>query len=277
MLEHFGCVPVIAGGVEHIPLALVASLPPRIFEDTSIDWEACKADTRCISWVLSSTTDVDVIHSTVRFAADTIWYPEIAGVLSPHILADLFFDCFLDGLVIPGKLEHAGSIGMALASVLSIQLTMEPESPALIELCEDIHRRIWRVPSSGSMSAFVAVALDSVADIPFHVPHLGSRELLLFQSIPDHLSATQRLWLSRIVLQTFWRWRCAQGSTTVLNLNTIRDICQRFTPDDDQVLITNCFLAMAIGLGLNITIRDLYAPNNACVVFLAISPHSLIE
>jgi len=104
-------------------------------------------DVRCIAWVLDSTTDPDVIFSTVRFAADTILYPEIAGALSPHVLADLFFDCLLDGQVIPGKSEHASSIGMALASVLSIHLSMEPGDEGLHGLCGRIHNYIEWAPS----------------------------------------------------------------------------------------------------------------------------------
>ena len=97
VLRTFRCVPAIGEEVEHIPLAVVVTPPTRVFKDISIDWEACKADARCISWILDSTTDVDVIFSTVRFAAEMTWYPEIATALSPHTLADLFFDCWMDG------------------------------------------------------------------------------------------------------------------------------------------------------------------------------------
>ena len=78
--------------------------------------------------MLDSTTDPDVILSTVRFIADTIWFPEIARAISLQVLADLFFDCLLERRVIPGKEEHAISTGMALASVLSIQLCIDPRS-----------------------------------------------------------------------------------------------------------------------------------------------------
>ena len=70
------CAQGIAGGLGHaivppqetprIPLAVVTT-PVRVFGDIYIDWDGCKADTRCIAWTLSSTTDSDVIHSTVRF------------------------------------------------------------------------------------------------------------------------------------------------------------------------------------------------------------------
>jgi len=122
-LESFRCVPAAPTEAEHIPL-VVAETPTRIFEDISIDWEVCKTDVRCICWMLDSTTDPEVILSTVRFAVDMIWYPEIAGAVLPHTLADLFFDCLLDGQVIPGKSEHASSIGMALVSVLSVHLSI---------------------------------------------------------------------------------------------------------------------------------------------------------
>jgi len=85
-LRSFGCVPGVGEEVERIPLAIVVTSPTRVFKNIPIDWEVCRADVRCISWVLDSTTDIDVIFSTIRFAADTIWYPEIAGALSPHIL-----------------------------------------------------------------------------------------------------------------------------------------------------------------------------------------------
>ena len=118
-LRNLGCVSGVLEDVEHIPLA-VAGPPRGMLWEISIDWDVCKTDTRCIFWVLDFTTDNDVIYSTARFAADMTWYPEIAGALSPVILAENFLECLLDGRIIPGRLEHASAIGMALASILSI-------------------------------------------------------------------------------------------------------------------------------------------------------------
>ena len=138
MLKSFRCASALVEGTGSIPVAVVVASPIRIFEEVPINWMLCKADARCISWVLHSTTDTDVIFSTVRFAADTMLYPEIVEALSPCILVDLFFDCMLDGQVIPGKSEHASSIGMALASVLSARLSIEPRDGELVETCERI-------------------------------------------------------------------------------------------------------------------------------------------
>jgi len=258
-----------------IPLAIAPSPSfPRIFEDVSVDWEVCRAEARCIYWVLSSSTDADVIYSTLRFATDTIWYPEIAGALSPHILADQFFGCMLDGQVVPGKSEYASSIGMALASVLSTQLTIEPENLTLRELCGRVYNRIRSAPEFEPMFMLVVSTLKYVAD---------SAEGLVthFRGVPNNLSATQKLWLSRIALQTIWRWRHTHG-LAVIRPDAMKLICDGSTTDDQTPTTTtttktNCFLAMAICLGLRIDIRDLYAPNDKCVVPPSFSLCSLIE
>ena len=64
VLKSFHCISAV-GEEEQVPLAVVMTPPTRVFKDTPIDWEACNADVRCISWVLDSTTDIDVILSTV--------------------------------------------------------------------------------------------------------------------------------------------------------------------------------------------------------------------
>ena len=274
-LEGFGCIPSRAGEVEYIPLAALVRSSTRIFEDVSIDWDICMADVRCISWVLDSTTDTDVVFSTVRFAADMIWYPEIVGALSPHILADHFLDCLLDGRVIPGKSGYASSMGMALASVLSTHLSIEPGNEALGNLCMRIRDNVEWAPSSKPTFALVTAALRFVACAPTQA--VGPDFLA---SIPHRLPTTYQLWLSRIMLQTIWRWSYAHGPTVALNPFVVESIGWTLRANDGQILTilrTNCFLAVAISLGLRVNIRDLYAPNDKCVIFLSFLRNSLME
>jgi hypothetical protein len=277
VLRSLRCAPAVGGETEQIPLAIVVTPPTRVFEDVFIDW-VCTADARCIAWVLDSTTDIDVILSTVRFAADTIWYPEIATALSPHILADLFFDCLLDGRLIPGKSEHASSIGMALASVLSTRLSMEPEDEGLRELCERLESQLRWGDSSGSMFLLVVEILWLVASVPTHNEQFMSWRFS--RRISNRLSTAHKLWLSRVILQTVWRWRRIRGPTGALHLYVMESICRTSAAGDDQmpnVLRTNLFLTLAISLGLQIDIRDLYAPNNKCVTFPSCPLIPLIE
>jgi hypothetical protein len=279
-LASFRCISTVAEEAEHIPLAAVTASPARIFEDVLISWEVCKADVRCIAWVLDSTTDPDVIFSTVRFAADMILYPEIAGALSPHVLADLFFDCLLDGKVIPGKSEHASSIGMALASVLSIHLSMEPEDEGLHRLCGRIHIYVEWAPSSEPMFSLVTAVLRFAAHSPKPLDDSLSISLDLFKSIPSHLPTMHQLWLSRVMVQTIWRWSHSQDPPIAHNPFAIQSICKTFTAGSGQtlaILKTSCFLTMAISLGLRVDVRDLYVPNNKYVTLQFVSRSSLME
>jgi len=274
VLRGFDCASATAEGAEDIPLAVVTATFPWDFKGISIDWEVSRADARCISWILDSTTDTDVIFSTVRFAADTIWYPETVGALSPHVLADLLSDCLLDGQVIPGKSEHAGSIGMALASVLSTQLCMEPEDEGLRELCERIPPYIrGSSPMYEPTPPLVAAALlGLVAGVPTRNGQLLSWDWEFCMGIPRRLFTTQGLCLSRVILQTFWRWRCVQGPTGVFNISGVASVCQALATNGDQwpdILKINFFLILAIALGLQTDIRDLYPPSNKCVGFVA--------
>jgi hypothetical protein len=268
-LISLGCIPGVPGE-EEIPLAVVGS-PPRFFPTIDWDWEVCKTDTRCISWVLHSTTDADVILSTVRFAADTIWYPEIAQALSPHVLADLFFDCLVDRRVITGKLEHASSIGMALASILSIQLCMEPEREDLKELCDRLRYHSQWVSSSETTFVLGVVILRIVTETPNRDWSGSFLRRGTFANIPDRLPTAHKLCLSRMLLQTVWRWRRVQDPTAVFNFEAIELVYKILMADSDQflpILKINCFLIMAISLGLQINdIHDLYAPNKEYVVF----------
>jgi len=271
-LKSSGCIPGTPEEADHIRLAIVpspdASLP-RFSQTIPINWDVHRADIRCVSWILSSTTDTDVIYSTTRFAADAIWYPEVAGVLSPHVLANLFFDCLPGGWVVPGKAEYAGSIGMALASTLSNQLIAEPEDRKLRELCErvDYGVHLLQQPDLDQTLLLVTSVLRFIMEIATDGDSI-TENFGFMTNIPDRLPTLQKLWLSRIILQTLWRWRRIQGPTTALKFSAIESICKAFAADRDRnltILRTNCFLIMAIALGLQIDIYDLYVSNNEYV------------
>ena len=264
ILRSLGHATALPQETPQIPLAVVTE-PTRIFEDIRIDRDGYKVEARCIAWVLYSTTDSDVIYSTVRFATDTIWYPEIARAISPHLLANLFFDCLLDGQVIPDKLEHATSIGMALVSVLSIHLSVETEGEGLKELCEHITSDVRSGPRSKPFLEFVIRILKSVVQTPSPISDGRVPDSLFKFGIPQHLSTTHKLWLSRVVLQTVWRWRRVHDPTTVIKFQPLPYICESLMAAGDQtpiILETNCVLTMAILMGLVVDIHDLYAPIN---------------
>ena len=180
--------------------------------------------------------------------------------------------------MVPGKSEHASSIGMALASVLSTQLSMGSEDEGLRELCEHLMSHVqWEVPSEPMFCLTMGV-LRLVARVP--TPDGSFIDSEFMENSLDHLSTAHNLWLSRIILQTIWRWRCVRGPTGVLDVYGMASICEASTADDDQILDilkTNLFLALAMSLGLLVDFRDLYAPDNKYVTFLLFPLTQLIE
>ena len=270
-LDCFHCSSAVEEGVEYMARVVVVS-PTRIFEDNSVDLEVCEVESRCIWWVLDYTTDPDVISSTARFAADAIWYPEIVGVVSPHALADLFFDCLSNGQVIPGKFEHASAIGMALALVLSTHLILEPGSQVAAEVCLRIREGFLDNFQSDPTCLLVVRVLTTVAKPDaMDFSELGfivGGDTQIDHHIVNHLSSAKKLWLSRVMLQNFWRQRRLTPSTSVLSLYPYLFLREGSIADGDNtpiLLKTICFLAVAISLGLKVDSRDLCPPNTLCV------------
>jgi len=275
IIEGLACASTTQTHVTpEIPLAVVAE-PTRIFDDSHIDWVTHGADARCVAWVLYSTTDHDVILSSVHFSADIIWYPTIAGALSPFVLAELFFGCFMDKQVLPGRVEQASAVAMALASVLSAQLCSKPENEDLKELCGRIVDGINELPGdNGAIFPLVMWTLGLVvrpSDPSLILPGV------IIPAAPDlnesGISAremrgagftTFRLWVARVLLQTMWRWRRRYDSDTIIcfpNANFVMRVLFESMDHTSAILKSTVSLALAIGLGLRVDIYDTYIPD----------------
>lgn len=256
-----------------IPLVVVEE-PTRIFNDAHIDWVSYGADARCVAWVLYSSTDHDVILSSVRFAADIIWYPKIAEVLSPYMLAELFSGCFMDKQVVPGRAEQARAIAMALASVLSAQLCSEPENQDLRSLCGHIVANIDGLPgNNGGVFSLVMWALNLVAQPLDPSLDLQLSGVVIIPAAVDWITSrkiegtgftTFKHWIARVLLQTMWRWRRSYDTNTIICLPKAYLVIQAlFHPMDPApaVFKSNVSLALAIGLGLRVDAYDTYIPD----------------
>jgi hypothetical protein len=268
VLYNWGCAGSISPETPDIPLATVA-LPTWVFEHNPLDWVSCKVDARCVAWVLYYTTDNDTIFSTVRFAADLIWYPEIACTFPPHILADLFFDCLLDRRVVPGRAEQASLVGMTLASILSIQLSVESGNEDLDQLCQRIAHNVDLTSLREPIFTLVASVLDFVAQTRLTMVDGGP----LGTSIgapPKHLPDTFKLWVGRMILQTVWRWRRLQHPTTAIDFHWIASTCKNLVAEGDHVptvFKTIWILTLTVHMGAKVDIHDLFPPSHECVAF----------
>ena len=239
------------------------------FGEIPDDMMVCRGDAHCISWMFRSATDGDVIFRTAQFAADMILYPEIADVLEPRILANHFFGCLEDGRVIPDRLEHTNVIGLALASVLSVQLCVDPGRGLLQDISHTIHIHTDCISLSEPMFLPGVAILRIVSRTPEPVEGGTFPIWEDLSGIPIHLSTTQKLTLSRMVLQTVWRWRRVQDATSTLNLKAIDLFYKGLMTNGGHIppaLRIDCFLIMAISLGDPIdNVKALFTPNTECV------------
>ena len=275
-LRNLGRIPDHPRGVEEMPLSAVGR--PWFLDQNDVCPDNCKADARCISWILNYTTDNDVILYAARFAADTIWYPEMADTLSPHLLFNLFRDCLSYGRLLPGKQEHAVAIGMALASVVSIQLCLEPERADFRELRESIYAYVWNIGGFEPTFATIIGILRISAVIP-HRQFIYGRHV--YFRVPEALSPTYKLCLSRAMLQTIWRWRRVPDAPAVFDLEEIDLLCKSLMANGDDSntgLKINCILIMAIALGCRVgDLHGLFVPSNVYVISSLIPFISLIN
>ena len=248
---------------------------PIYFGENNIDLNICEGDARCVSWILDSATDDDVVICAARFAADTILYPQVADILNPHMFAHHLFRCMDNGRVIPGKLEHMSVIGRALASILSIQLCVHPTSQDLQELCSKI--RIWVGSVSSSEPTFLAgITILGIALPPTNIlqaPKGNFPNWDVFSGIPHNLPTKHKHSLSRTMLQTIWRWR-TQNPNTVLTFNAIDVFCKRLMVNNKNVplgIIMDCFLIIVLSLGSPVGCIDSFfsIPNTMYVILLS--------
>jgi hypothetical protein len=264
---------------EDVPLAAVIE-PTRIFHEALIDWTNSEADARCVAWVLDSMTDKDIILSSVRFAADIILYPAIAKTLPPHLLADLLFECIIEEEVIPGRIDQACSAGMALASVLSIQLCLNPECQHIKQLSQRITRTISGLQLDDPALALVANVLCLLAG-PLTTPSnayqvhpeypLDDRmsELSCLRG-PENITCAFRSWMCRVLLQTMWRWRQLNYPDVMINMSKVGVFFTVLLKNADSIptaIKTTVVLTLAIALGETVSLDDLYVPDTKYAPF----------
>ena len=232
-----------------------AGEPSPLFDTKLVKWDQHKNDSGCVLWIMEASSDADVLLFTFRFAAEIAWYPQIARSLCPHRVADFFFDCFLDGNIIPGMEERACYIASTLASILNIRACMNQDleivkaiGEQVLALNNEIHPDIWV-----AWWSLLITFEDRVTGCP---PLRGDAP------------ASFCIWLSRMVLQSvYWRQArdgechisCYEGGFEQL-------VMYRKVPLNAVIL--NLLLACAVSLGLRLNLQDLHMSDNSLVWWL---------
>ena len=263
---------------EDMPLATLIE-PVRTFHDVLTDWTNHESDARCVAWLLSSITDKDAILSSVQFAADIIIYPAIAKILPPNLLADLLLECIIEGEVVPGRADQACSAGMALASVLSIQLCLDTECQRLRRLSQRVTRTISSLQLDDPTLALVANVLCLLAGPLTTPPHAYQvnpnyqldnlmPELSRLRGL-ENATCAFKCWVGRILLQTVWRWRQLSDSNVIIHMSKIWVFFTVLLKNKDSIptaVKTTVVLTLAVALGQTVTLEDLYVPDTKCAL-----------
>ena len=227
-----------------------AGEPNPLFDAKLVKWDQHRGDSECVLWVMEASTDADVLLFTFRFASEIIWYPEIANSLCPHRVAAFFFDCFLDGNIIPGMEERACYIASTLASTLNIRSCMNHDletvkaiGEQVLTLNHKIHPDIWVAWWSLSI-AFG----DRVTDCP---------------PVREDAPVSFCIWLSRMILQSvYWKQaKCGECDISCYEDGFEQLVMYRKAPPNAVIL--NLVLACAVSLGLRLNPMDLHMSNNS--------------
>ena len=245
----------LQAAIEHeIPeMSLVrvdAGEPSPLFDAKLVKWDQHRDDSECVLWVMDASTDADVLFFTFRFAAEIVWYPEIAKSLCPHRVAGLFFDCFLDGNIIPGMEQRACYTASTLASALNIRACMKHDLEStraigerVLTLNHEIHPDIWV-----AWWSLLITFSDRVTRCP---------------PLPKDPSVAFCIWLSRMVLQSvYWRLEM-NGGCDISHFEGGFEQLVKYREAPPNAVILNLVLACAVSLGLRLNPMDLHVSDNS--------------
>ena len=247
-------IPAFALRVTHEPFVMdrVSVNPAPLFGGKSIDWFQHQEDSKCVVWTMDVSGDPDVLLCSVRFAADIMWYPEIATSISLSGLSGIFHNCFLDGKIIPGAEERACYIARTLASVLNIHACIGYNLEAASDVGEKIYALGWEHKDPDVAMAWWFLTLT------FH------EEILVCPPLRKDTSPSFYIWLSKMILQSVY-WRQAKAENQRCNMVWFAQpfgqiLAGRKVPNAVHL---NLILACAVSLGLRLDLSDLHTSDNS--------------
>jgi len=250
--------------VEHESYVMggISVTPAPLFCDKLINWSQHREDSKCVLWTMDASADADVLLFAFRFAADIVWYPEIATSLCSLRVSGLFFDCFLDGEVIPGAEERASHIARILASILNIHACMGYNLEAIRHIGEKI-----RTLECGRRDPDVYFAW-------WFLTLISHEEVLVCPPLRKDASPAFCIWLSQMILQSIY-WRQEKTGNGRYSITSFRQPFERLLRGRKvpNAVFLNLILACAVSLGLHLNITDLHMSDNSYVKrFLLASP-----
>ena len=227
-----------------------AGEPSPLFDSKLVKWDQHRDDSECVLWVMEASADADVLLFTFRFAAEIVWYPEIAKSLCPHRVAGFFFDCFLDGNIIPGMEERACYIAFTLASTLNIRACLKQDLESIVAIGQQV------LELNHEIHPDISVAWWSL-QLTFDDQIMGCPPLR------KDASAAFCIWLSRMILQSvYWRQE-KSGRCDISDFERGFEHLVKYRKAFPNAVVLNLILACAVSLGLRLNPMDLHMSDNS--------------
>lgn len=249
-------IPASALVLGHKPHVVeeVIVVPTPLFDDKLINWDQHREDSKCVLWTMDTSADADVLLFAFRFAADIVWYPTIATLLCSRRVAGLFFDCFLDGTVIPGAEERASYIARILTSILNIHACVGYDLETIQHIGEEICNLQWEHENPDVYTTWWSLTLTFHEEILFCPPLRGD-------SSPGFC-----VWLSQMILQSIY-WRQAKRGDGIFSIIEFGGPMGQLVRGGKvpNAVLSNLVLACAVSLGLRLNITDLHISDNSYV------------
>ena len=249
-------VPAFTLVLRHNPSVVdeVIIVPAPLFGDKLVNWQQHKEDSKCVLWTMDTSADADVLLFAFRCAADIVWYPEIATLLCSRRVAALFFDCFLDGAVIPGAEERASYLARILTSILNIHACMGYNLEATHQIGEGICSLQWEHEDPDVYIAWWSLTLT------FH------EQVLCCPPLRKDTSPGFCIWLSQMILQSI-HWRQAKRDDKIYSIVEFGDPMGQLVRGKrvPNAVFSNLVLTCAVSLGLRLNITDLHISDNSYV------------
>lgn len=209
----------------------------------------------CITWILETSTDPDVIHSVIRFIPEVNWHRGIKTIPSLHILLDTFHGCLgANGVVVPASRDKAYACRKAL-----IQLYIQQGRPAHLfrslfpQHSNLVHRFDVRYPEDRDFD-HTSLVLRYCC---------GNLNRSLFRQLPLSFSSVSHLsWFCHLLAH-----EVRNDGVNDLKLNdhechSFLHACLSSHPPLPAPVIIQCVLLVALKFGLPLHIQDLSVVDN---------------
>ena len=221
-----------------------------LFDAKLVKWDQHRNDSGCVLWIMEASSDADVLLFTFRFAAEITWYPQIARSLCPHCVAGFFFDCFLDGNIIPGMEERASYIAFTLASILNIHTCMKYDLESTGKIKEQVLALNYESHSDIQLAwwSLLITSGENITDCP---------------PLREDASAAFCIWLSRMVLQSVYWKQANSGRCNIAFYEGGFEQLVMYRKTTPNAVVLNLVLACAVSLGLCLNLMDLHVSDNS--------------